>query len=51
VEIDISSWEKVWCAESGAVNPFYTQGVGATLNIGVRAASGDGECRALFCFD
>jgi hypothetical protein len=30
------------------MNPFYTQGVGAALNIGMRAAGGDGECRARY---
>jgi hypothetical protein len=48
VEIDSLSWEKVRCAKAGAMNPFYTQGVGAALNIGMRAAGGDGECRARY---
>jgi hypothetical protein len=30
------------------MNPFYTQWWGAALNIGMRAAGGDGECRARY---
>jgi hypothetical protein len=48
VENDGSLWEKVRCAEATAVNPFYTQGVGVALNIGMGAADGDGECRAYY---
>jgi hypothetical protein len=48
VEIDSLSWEKVRCAEASDVNTFYTQGVGAALNIGMRAAGSDGECRARY---
>jgi hypothetical protein len=45
VENDNSSWEKVRCVEAVAVNPFYTQGVGVTSNIGMGAADGNGECK------